>query len=173
MPRLCVYHDKLGYEHAINSYLRCSSTDVRGLCVCFVPLFCMRFQDMRYSFNIEKVMEDKDIIEIVSRMQKQDVSEITATLRTLENELGIKVNEEVLDTGEDSTLFGYIPLSNIYSVHVSNTHVIILCRNGVVHCYDRRIKSHSVFLPQLKKPGIGEVLWALIKKGVCGWKRFF
>lgn len=113
----------------------------------------------------------KDLLrEFAARTPKQEAYEIICLLLPLEKELNITVSNYFLLVHDDAPEFGAIPLDNIQLAIAAETHVFLVCCNGMIYSLDRRTHRHEIFLPDEPQPGWGEMFFLLCKNYIERWR---
>lgn len=103
------------------------------------------------------------VFETIARMPRQETYEVISALLPFEQELGFTVSNYFLIPNEDLPLFGPIPLDNIRAVMTTDRYVVLLCRNDVIHCFDRQTVGHEVILPDSDVPAFWEMFLLMCK----------
>lgn len=93
----------------------------------------------------------KNIREALFGISRQSGYEVVHTLASLEDELGLIVsNFFVMPPSSDGVVA--IPLDYIYVAFVTDTHVFMLCHNGLIHCVERSTRNYEVIFPAYENP---------------------
>lgn len=115
-------------------------------------------------------MQKEALRQVATQLPKQDSYEIRSVLVPLEKELGITVSYSHLTLKRSGQPSASMPLNKIHAATVTNTHVLILCRNKMIFSFDRRIGKYEAIMPENDEPGFWEMFRMMFRSYIERWK---